>query len=65
MLVSTSPIKPSWSTVLIASRTNVGLVEENICLQLCGISTKCFSSDRTPSTTWMVLVSPPCFMIGM
>ncbi len=64
-LVRINPRAPSCSTVRIASFTYTDWSKTMLVVICFGMSYRCLMSWRTPSTTAMVLVSPPCFMMGM
>ena len=62
--VSSSPSAPSWSSVLIAFLTNMRLIEDDVRLEVLGHVEQFATSRCTPSTTAIVLVSPPCLSTG-
>ena len=62
--VRNRPIAPSCSSVSIAVFTNFDWSNTTRVTSCEGTSTSFASASRTPSTTAMVLVSPPCFSTG-
>ena len=62
--VRTNPIPPSWIKLSIAVRTKIDWSNTTRVFNCFGMSTRCISASLIPSTTAIVLVSPPCFRIG-
>ena len=62
--VSRSPDAPSWISVLMAFLTYSDWSNTRSVTSCFGMSTSFDITCRTPSTTAMVLVLPPCFMMG-
>ena len=62
--VSARPSSPSWSTVRMASLTNADWSKTTAAFNWLGMSSSFPIISRMPLTTSIVLVSPPCFMMG-
>jgi len=62
--VRTSPMAPSWMRFSIALRTNTDWSKTTLATSSFGTSTRPATAARMPSTTAMVLASPPCLSTG-
>ena len=62
--VSTRPIRPSWIRFSMALRTNCDWSNTTEATSCFGTSSRFRTPRRMPSTTAMVLASPPCLSTG-
>ena len=62
--VRTRPMPPSRSTLATAIFTYCDWSKTTLATSEDGISSRCFTRSRTPSTIAIVLLLPPCFRMG-
>ncbi len=62
--VNARPMAPSWSSVSIAVRTKTDWSKTTSVTSCLGTSSNVDTTRRTPSTTAIVLASPPCLRTG-